>query len=67
MGKKNLPSAVDRNSLKRIVREAFRARRVELPACDVLIRLRQSLKGQPRPVWKARVAAAAQGLLGGVK
>lgn len=64
VGKKNLPGAVDRNALKRIVREAFRERRSELPACDIMIRLRQSLKGQARSVWRHRVADAVKTLLG---
>ena len=64
VGKKNLPGAVDRNTLKRIVREAFRERRSELPACDIMIRLRQSLKGQARSVWRHRVADAVKTLLG---
>jgi ribonuclease P protein component len=63
VGKKNLPSAVDRNALKRIVREAFRERRSVLPPCDIMIRLRQSLKGQARPVWRYRVADAVKILL----
>ena len=66
-GKKNLPRAVDRNSLKRIVREAFRERRGELPACDIMIRLRQSLKGQERAVWRPRVAEAVKLLFAGAK
>ena len=63
VGKKNLPGAVDRNALKRIVREAFRERRSELPACDIMIRLRQSLKGQVRSVWRRRVADEVKILL----
>lgn len=63
VGKKNLPGAVDRNALKRIVREAFRERRNELSSCDVMIRLRQSLRGQARPVWRRRVADAVKTLL----
>lgn len=67
VGKKNLPAAVDRNALKRILREAFRERRAELPSCDIMIRLRQSLKGQERPLWRQRVTEAAKTLLVGVK
>jgi ribonuclease P protein component len=63
VGKKNLPGAVDRNTLKRIVREAFRERRGQLPSWDIMIRLRQSLKGQVRSAWKPRVADAVKALL----
>ncbi|MBK7473880.1 MAG: ribonuclease P protein component [Betaproteobacteria bacterium] len=67
VGKKNLPRAVDRNTLKRIVREAFRERRSELPPCDIMIRLRQSLKGQAQALWKPRVAEAVKVLLAGAR
>lgn len=39
VGKKLLKRAVDRNRVKRIVREQFRLRRPELPACDMIVRL----------------------------
>ncbi|MCL2524449.1 MAG: ribonuclease P protein component [Betaproteobacteria bacterium] len=39
VGKKFLPRAVDRNRCKRVLREQFRLRRGELPACDVVARL----------------------------
>ena len=67
VGKKNLPRAVDRNTLKRIVREAFREHRSALPPCDIMIRLRQSLKGQSQAMWKPRVAEAAKVLLAGAR
>jgi len=62
-----LPRAVDRNALKRIVREAFRLDRNELPDGDVLIRLRQSLKGRPPAEWRVDVAAGAGKLLGSIR
>ena len=65
VAKKNLPRAVDRNALKRIVREAFRNERSTLPPRDLLVRLRLSLKGQARRDWRRRVAAAAHELLAG--
>ncbi len=39
VGKKLLKKAVDRNCLKRIVREQFRLQRSGLPACDLIVRL----------------------------
>ncbi len=39
VGKKLLKRSVDRNRLKRIVREQFRLRRANLPACDLVVRL----------------------------
>lgn len=37
VAKRHLSRAVDRNRVKRIVRESFRARRMDLPAVDVVI------------------------------
>jgi len=39
VGKKLLKRAVDRNRCKRVLREQFRLRRGELPACDLVVRL----------------------------
>ncbi|MCK6412202.1 MAG: ribonuclease P protein component [Azonexus sp.] len=39
VGKKLLKRAVDRNRVKRIVREQFRLRRADLPAYDLVVRL----------------------------
>jgi ribonuclease P protein component len=39
VGKKLLKRSVDRNRLKRIVREQFRLRRASLPGCDLVVRL----------------------------
>lgn len=64
VGRKNLSRAVDRNALKRIVREAFRSQRAQLPARDILFRLRQRLTGIPRETWKVDVIKAVSELLG---
>lgn len=39
VGKKLLKRAVDRNRVKRIIREQFRLARPNLPACDLIVRL----------------------------
>ena len=39
VAKRLLPRAVDRNRVKRCVRETFRLQRGDLPACDFVIRL----------------------------
>ena len=44
VGKKLLKRAVDRNRVKRVVREAFRLRRETLPSCDLVVRLHTRLK-----------------------
>lgn len=39
IAKRFLPRAVDRNHLKRLIRESFRAQRPELPPTDIIVRL----------------------------
>ena len=39
IAKRVLPHAVDRNRIKRCVRETFRFQRQDLPACDFVVRL----------------------------
>lgn len=39
IAKRLLPRAVDRNRIKRCVRETFRLQRMDLPACDFVVRL----------------------------
>lgn len=39
VAKKLLKRSVDRNKVKRIIREQFRCQRVNLPACDLVVRL----------------------------
>lgn len=63
VGRKQLPLAVDRNTVKRIVREAFRLQRSSLPPRELVIRLRTPLKNEDRALWRPRVAAAAAKLM----
>ena len=39
VAKRLLPRAVDRNRVKRCVRETFRVQRLDLPPCDFVVRL----------------------------
>ena len=50
IAKRLLPRAVDRNRVKRCVRETFRLQRVDLPACDFVVRL----IAKPGPGQEAR-------------
>jgi len=61
-----LPRAVGRNAFERIVREAFRAKRAELPAGDVLIRLRQSLKAREPAEWRKEISSSVEVLLASI-
>jgi ribonuclease P protein component len=50
--------AVERNRIKRVVRESFRAEREELPALDILVIPRPSAAGTPNPVLFADLGLA---------
>ncbi|WP_226809848.1 ribonuclease P protein component [Candidatus Vallotia lariciata] len=43
IGKKQAPRAVTRNLVKRLVRETFRLRRLELTGWDIIIRLKHKI------------------------
>jgi ribonuclease P protein component len=57
IGKQQLTLAVDRNRLKRMLREAVRLRRPALDAFDIVLRLR---RGCPRTVIAAVGAEAGR-------
>jgi ribonuclease P protein component len=50
--------AVERNRIKRVVRESFRAEREGLPALDILVIARTSAAGIPNPVLVADLGLA---------
>ena len=60
MAKRHLRRAVDRNLVKRLVREVFRTRRSELPSCDLIVRL--AVKLAP-PIDKRALTGEIQDLL----
>jgi ribonuclease P protein component len=60
MAKRHLRLAVDRNLVKRLVREIFRTRRSELPSRDLIVRLAVKLE---RPIDKRALAGEIQNLL----
>ncbi|MCK6390003.1 MAG: ribonuclease P protein component [Azonexus sp.] len=63
IGKKLLKRAVDRNRVKRIVREHFRLQRSHLPACDLIVRLH----AKPLPLDGKAIADDFIKLLGRLK
>jgi ribonuclease P protein component len=60
IAKRHLRRAVDRNLVKRLVRETFRTRRSELPSCDLIVRLAVKLN---LPIDKRALAGEIQNLL----
>ena len=62
IGKRRLKRAVDRNRVKRVVREAFRLNRSILPAIDIVVQLAEkplatTLTTQARTMWPNLVTA----------
>ena len=60
VGRKSLPRAVDRNRLKRMLREFLRVSRRELAAFDLVIRVKRPVTREQLPT----VAAEAIALIG---
>jgi ribonuclease P protein component len=60
VAKRHLRRAVDRNLVKRLAREAFRARRGEWPCCDFIVRLAAK---PPQPLDRRALAGEIRGLL----
>jgi ribonuclease P protein component len=60
IAKRHLRRAVDRNLVKRLVREAFRTRHSELPSRDLIVRLAVKLD---LPIDKRALAGEIQNLL----
>lgn len=56
IAKRYAPLAVTRNALKRVIREAFRARRLGLPARDYVVRL----QGKVAPISLTELKRAAR-------
>lgn len=60
--------AVERNRIKRLLRESFRRIRHQLPAVDLMVMAREQAAGQPGPqllaeldgLWKKLLAHAAE-------
>ena len=63
VGKRFLARAVDRNLVKRMVRESFRRWRLRLPAVDLVVMLRQRVPGLDRVQLHVQIEALWQGLI----
>jgi ribonuclease P protein component len=60
IAKRHLRRSVDRNLVKRLVREVFRTQRSELPSCDLIVRL--AVKPN-LPIERRALAGEIQNLL----
>lgn len=63
IGKRMAPLAVSRNTIKRVIREAFRHRRHELPARDFVFRLHSRVAACSLRELKAQVRSEVESLL----
>jgi ribonuclease P protein component len=64
IGARHLPRAVDRNRLRRLLREAWRARREALGGFDIVLRLRDACVAADLPAIAAEAAALFEALDG---
>jgi ribonuclease P protein component len=54
--RKNLRRAVDRNRVKRAIRESFRLHRMKLPARDIVVMVRSAAGTKPGPALRDSLA-----------
>lgn len=52
VSKKNVRLAVNRNRVKRIVRESFRLKQSKLTAFDIVVIAKQGIDTQPESLWE---------------
>jgi len=64
VAKRILRLAVDRNRIRRVIRESFRQYQVDLPAVDVVIMLRSSLKKPDYALFRQELEGIWQQLKG---
>jgi ribonuclease P protein component len=63
IAKRYAPQAVTRNTIKRVIREAFRQKRHELPARDLVFRLHSKVSHTTLTQLKAMVRSEVDTLL----
>jgi ribonuclease P protein component len=55
VGKRFVARSVDRNRVKRLVRECFRSRKFDLPPVDHIVRVRSPLKAMDLPALRGEL------------
>src|SRR5690606_29682221 len=63
IAKRFAAKAVVRNAIKRVIREAFRQKRGDLPACDLVFRLHSKIEPLSLTELKKQVRSEADALL----
>ena len=57
VAKKNISKSVERNRIKRLVRESFRHARLQLPGLDIIVLIRRGLDSLPNYVISSKIDA----------
>jgi ribonuclease P protein component len=60
VGKRYVARSVDRNRLKRLIRECFRTRRFELPPADYVVRVRNPVTVMDAPALRRELEVLLQ-------
>ena len=55
VSKKSIPKSVERNRIKRLVRESFRTVRSQLPELDVIVLIRRGLDAHPNHTISSKI------------
>tara|TARA_B100001778_G_scaffold227887_1_gene189319 strand:+ start:519 stop:800 length:282 start_codon:yes stop_codon:yes gene_type:complete len=57
VAKKNVSKSVERNRIKRLIRESFRHARLQLPGLDIIVLIRKGLDNLPNFVISSKIDA----------
>jgi ribonuclease P protein component len=57
VAKKNISKSVERNRIKRLIRESFRHARLQLPGLDIVVLIRKGFDNVPNLVISSKIDA----------
>ena len=57
VAKKNVSKSIERNRIKRLIRESFRHARLQLPGLDIVVLIRKGLDNLPNFVISSKIDA----------